>query len=224
MTSLQPNAIEEQGLDQELENILNHPAPAYGEKDYWNSRYEKTPKDTFEWFQPWPQIRQYISKYFSNQGPVLNLGCGNSNMSFDLLADGFSKVTAIDFSQIVISQMKQKIGSTPSDDQSRLEFITMDATDLSFPSNAFDYVFDKGTIDTLLCCDNVGKTVQNTMKEISRVLKPGGLFICITYGIEKTRKKYFSNSQLGLSIIDIITLEKPGIETNHYIYVVKKSE
>lgn len=213
--------IEEQGLDQELENILNHPAPAYGEKEYWNSRYEKTPKDTFEWFQPWPQIRQYVSKYFSNKGPVLNIGCGNSSMTSDLLADGFKSVTGIDYSQTVISQMKQKIGSS-SDQTSRIEFLTMDATAMSFSNNSFDFVFDKGTIDTLLCCDNGGKAVFAVMKEITRVLVPGGMFICISYGIEKTRKKYFSST--GISIVETITIQKPGIETNHYIYVVKKNE
>ena len=215
--------IEEQGLDQELENILNHPAPPYGEKEYWNSRYEKTPKDTFEWFQPWPQIRQYVSKYFTNKGQVLNIGCGNSNMTSDLLADGFKNIAAIDYSQTVITQMKQRIGSS-SDQSSRIEFITMDATAMSFSNNYFDYVFDKGTIDTLLCCDNGGKVVNAVMKEIARVLTPGGLFICVSYGIEKTRKKYFTNPTLGLSIVETITVQKPGVETNHYIYVVKKNE
>lgn len=222
MTSSE-QAIEEQGLDQELENILNHPAPAYGEKEYWNSRYDKTPKDTFEWFQPWPQIRQYVSKYFINKGPVLNIGCGNSNMTNDLLADGFSKVTGIDYSQTVITQMKQRTGSA-SDQSLRIEFLTMDVASMSFSNNTFDFIFDKGTIDTLLCCDNGGKAVFAAMKEIARVLKPGGTFICISYGIEKTRKKYFTNPTLGISISETITLQKPGIETNHYIYIVKKNE
>ena len=26
-------------IDSELENILNHPAPAYGDKSYWDNRY-----------------------------------------------------------------------------------------------------------------------------------------------------------------------------------------
>ena len=211
--------LDEEGLDQELENILNHPAPAYGEKDYWNSRYEKSPNDCFEWFQPWPQIKPSVAKYIAGKGACLNVGCGNSNMGDDLVADGFSKVTCIDFSGVVISQMKQR-----HEENATIEFLQMDVTSLTFAKDSFDFVFDKGTIDTLLCCDNAGKTVNAAMKEIARILKPGGLFICVSYGIAKTRNKYFNNQSLGLSITDVITLEKPSIDTNHYVYIVKKNE
>lgn len=209
--------IDEENLDQELENVLNHPAPAYGEKEYWNSRYEKQ-TETFEWFQSWSHFQPHVSKYLQNtQGSAMNLGCGNSAMSSELVTSGFSKVVNIDISDKVIKQMKDKYSS-----ESRLEWEVMDCTKMTFTNSSFDYVFDKGTLDTLMCCDNSAKIVSATIKEISRILKPGGFFILVSYGNPNTRRKYFENA--GLSIVDTITVPKPGIESSHFVYVIKRDE
>ncbi|KAH0790006.1 Menaquinone biosynthesis methyltransferase [Histomonas meleagridis] len=210
--------FEEENLDQELENILNHPAPAYGEMSYWNSRYEKTKGEVFEWFQPWTELRIYVQKYLGNGGVALNIGCGNSKMSADLLSSLITKVISIDFSDVVINQMKQKY-----QDEKRLEWQTSSCTQMKFQSNTFEYVFDKGTIDTLLCADNSIKQIDNSLKEIARVLKPGGYLISVSYGLPSTRKHFFNNPSLGLNLIDSITVEKPPFP-NHYIYVIKKND
>jgi ubiquinone/menaquinone biosynthesis C-methylase UbiE len=208
----------EEGLDQELENILNHPAPAYGEIDYWNNRYHERPGEQFEWFQPWGDLKSNLSKYLPvSRGSALVVGCGNSAMSIDLLPS-YNRVFSIDISDEVINQMKEKYRT-----EGRLEWATMDCTKMSYPNNFFDAVIDKGTLDTLMCYDNSSQITERTVKEIARVLKPNGFFFLISYGIPKTRKKYFDKVN-GFSILETISVEKPGFTTSHFIYVMKLTD
>ena len=211
--------FDDENLDQELENILNHPAPAYNEKNFWNIRYEKE-TEPFEWYQPWGKFKPSVSQYVSGSGTALVLGSGNSQMSSELLSDGFEKVVSIDFSEVVTAQMKKKYQNEP-----RLEWESGDITKMKFSSNSFEYVFDKATIDTLICGDNSNKVVGSLLKEIARVMKPGGIFILISYGTPSTRKRFFENNQNGLSIIDTIKVEKQGVSgTFHFVYIIKKAE
>lgn len=204
----------EEGLDRELENILNHPAPAYGELDYWNARYRSQRGSIFEWFQPWPVIKPVISKHLPpSRGHALVIGCGNSSMSSELLAE-FARVTSIDISDEVISQMKEQ-----SPRNGALEWMTMDCTTMAFANGVFDAVFDKGTFDTLMCYDNGAQLAERMVRESARVLRAGALMFIVSYGIVKTRKKFFDTA--GLALVDIGTVTTPGIPTNPFIYVLK---
>lgn len=208
----------EDGLDQELQNILNHPAPAYGEVEYWNSRYRSRQGETFEWLQPWPVIFPKVESHIVLQlGPALVLGCGNSAMSSELLRIA-TKVHSIDISDVVITEMREKYS-----DEDRLEWHTMDCSKLAFPNAGFDYVFDKGTIDTLMCADGADKQIEATFREVTRVLKPGGIFVIVSYGAPSTRRRYIERCA-GLRLEETVTFEKPGVSTNHYIYVAKRTD
>jgi ubiquinone/menaquinone biosynthesis C-methylase UbiE len=209
--------FDDENLDQELENILNHPAPAYNERSYWDIRYEKE-QEPFEWYQPFHSLKTSMDKYLPGSGNALVLGCGNSLMSSELLSEGFDKVVSIDFSDVVISQMKKKYQG-----EAKLDWEVGDISKMKFSNNSFDFVFDKATLDTVICGDNSNKTVSSMLKEVCRVLKPGGIFVLISYGTPATRKRFFEGNQLN--IIDTIKVEKQGIQNAyHYIYIIKKNE
>jgi SAM-dependent methyltransferase len=116
----------EEGIDQELENILNHPAPAYGETDYWINRYKLDPDTQFEWFQPWSAIAPAISKYLTARTSALVIGCGTSTMSADLLPL-FQRIVSIDIVDTAIGYMKERYKS-----EGKLEWQVMDCTKLQF--------------------------------------------------------------------------------------------
>lgn len=219
MTESDVNDFEiEEGLDQELENILNHPAPAYGEIDYWNQRYRTQKGEQFEWLQSWQAFLPLVEKKISQpRATALVIGCGNSRMSSDLL-NSVGRVVSTDISESAISEMKERYSS-----EARLEWHTMDCARMGFANNSFDFVFDKGTIDTLMCSDNGAKLVDATVREAFRVLKPGGLFIVVSFGVPQTRKKYFEKLS-GFTVEDALEVTKDGQKTNHYVYVVKKSD
>lgn len=210
-----PGELElEEGIDRELENILNHPAPAYGDSDYWDTRYRSQRGECFEWFQPWSALHPHVSRHLLSHGIALVLGCGSSAMSEEL-TQTFSRIVSIDISEEVINQMKERCAQN-----GQLEWLTMDCTKMQFGSNTFDAIFDKGTLDTLMCSDSAAVLVDQMIKEVSRVLRPGGVFVLVSYGIPKTRKKFFDRTN-GFSLIDEIKIPKPGMETNHYLYVAK---
>ena len=199
-------------IDQELENILNHPAPAYGEQKYWNDRYEND-SEQFEWFLPWSQIRPNLDINFKPNSNALVVGCGSSSMSYDLLQDVIS-VVSIDFSDVIINKMKEKYQSCPG-----LEWKIADCLSLPFQANTFNYIFDKATIDTMRCDEKGSKSVNTALKEIHRVLKPGGIFVVITYGIESTRNKDFEAA--GFNVSKCLTITG---SPSHYIYVCTKAD
>lgn len=162
----------------------------YGSGSYWDERY-KEGKEEYEWFLSWDQIFPKISSYL--HFPIekcLNLGCGNSLMSRDMLKNDIKFITNIDISETVIQQMKET-----NEDEARLEWLTMDCTKLSFENNTFDFVVDKGTIDALYCCDDAEDKIEKTVKEIERVLKSGGGYICISYGDRNIRSFFLQTTQ-----------------------------
>ncbi len=71
----------------------------------------------------------------------------------------------------------------------------MDVLDMSdFKQGEFNIVIDKGTLDSILCGDNSEPNALKMLSEIYRVLSPNGIYICISYGDEEHRFKYFVNS------------------------------
>jgi len=70
--------------------------------------------------------------------------------------------------------------------------IKMDVLEMNeFSSGEFNVVLDKGTLDSILCGDNSVPNAEKMMQEIYRILAPGGVYVCITYGDEEHRKKFF---------------------------------
>lgn len=66
--------------------------------------------------------------------------------NLDRYQAGYHNITNIDLSHVVISQMRQKYPM--------MEWMTMDALDMTFPSGSKKNVIDKSLIDTILCYKN----------------------------------------------------------------------
>jgi SAM-dependent methyltransferase len=210
---------EDENLDQELENILNHPAPPYSDPTYWNARYEKEP-EPFDWYQPWSRLKPLVLPLLASCGCALDIGCGNSPMTAELLNDGFAEVVGFDISPVVIRQNEARFRSEP-----RLRWICGDCMSMDqLETGRFDAVFDKGTLDSLMCAGPSAKIVGQMMSEISRVLKPGGLFVEISYGTPNTRAPFLKGPQYGWTVLENKEIEKmTEKKTFHYIYLAMKN-
>ena len=89
----------------------------------------------------------------------------------------------------------------------------------------------------MLCGDGGFSNIQLMLKEIYRVLSPTGVYICISVGTPKQRKKYLKNTKMFNWTIAVHQIQKPGIGPNvkeiktkdkndkknfHFIYVCRK--
>lgn len=78
-------------------------------------------------------------------------------------------------------------------DKPTLMWQTMNVCSLDSPDNCFNAVIDKGTLDSVLCGEGSTANVAKMCMEISRVLKPNGVYFICSYGVPDNRLKVRAN-------------------------------
>ncbi|OHT05857.1 Phosphoethanolamine N-methyltransferase-related protein [Tritrichomonas foetus] len=210
----------EYSFDEEEELTIPH----YGENNYWDSRYQAD-EEVFDWYFEWSDISPLIKNYFSKdlkEGQTLVLGCGNSTMSADLFHDGFKTIESIDISPTVIEKMQMKYSDIPN-----LKWKVMDCSDLNYPDEHFRVIFDKGTIDAILCNISRDKIIPKMLSEIYRVLEPNGKFFIITFGPPSERLDFFRRIKLDWYLHPPLSVHyefSSAKKSKTYIYIFEKQQ
>ena len=201
--------------------------PDYGNPSYWDERYAGDEHGEFDWYQPYITLKIHLIPLLSVRPDfeVLIAGCGNSSLGTSLHEDGYKNITSVDASTVVVKQMAARYAAKES-----LEFLPADMTNLDgVPSEAFDLVLDKALLDALLCGDESFDKAMMMLAEAHRVLKPGGKYVAISYGVPSSRVSLLEE---GLSWkVEVVKIPKPpveefvGVETDacHYMYVCHKN-
>ena len=181
--------------------------PNYGDPGYWDQRYRDQEGTTFDWLEDYetiePLIKQAIEKLLDEGNPlalehikILNLGCGNSILSEELYDRGFKNVYNIDISPVVIEQMSLR----NSVKRPELKWEVMDVRNMRYPSNYFDLIIDKSTIDALLCGESSFLNTALMMKECQRILKPDAAYFSISYGTPENRALHYKRANLKFNV------------------------
>ncbi|XP_073049477.1 uncharacterized protein [Primulina eburnea] len=90
--------------------------------------------------------------------------------------------------------------------------IQMDVRDMSFfPDESFESVIDKGTLDSLMCGTGASISATQMLGEVSRLLKPGGVYMLITYGDPTVRMPHIKRPVYSWNI-DLYVIPKPGFQ------------
>eukprot|EP00397_Hematodinium_sp_SG-2012_P030802 GEMP01032647.1.p1 GENE.GEMP01032647.1~~GEMP01032647.1.p1 ORF type:complete len:238 (+),score=53.70 GEMP01032647.1:38-751(+) len=197
----------------------------YGKLQYWDDRYTRDP-EPFDWYQRWEGLKDVLKDIIQPNHSILMLGSGNSRLSEELYEEGYTNISNIDISMVVTKAMKEKY------QDKNMTYAQMDARQMDFPKDHFSIVLDKGTLDSILCGEGSTQNAQKALNEISRVLLPNGVFICISHGEPSYRLTYLHRPEFGWNVT-VQTVVKPMMgmvstmdeQSNvHYVYVCTKGE
>lgn len=117
-------------------------------------------------FGPW-----IVSQYALAPGmAVLELGCGTGGMWRGVTLPEDCQLTLTDFSEGMLETARENTAHLPGTD-----YRQVDAQDIPYADGSFDMV-----IANMMLCHV--PDIQRALREIRRVLKPGGAFYAATYG------------------------------------------
>lgn len=200
---------------------------------YWNARYAKD-EAPFEWYCSYEQVEGLLTGCLTKGSRVLEIGCGNSELSLGLHKSGY-EVVATDYAQGQIDLLNQLYAdlvemSASSPSRPSLRFESTDCRELitAFGPESFDAIVDKACLDSML--SGGSDTAEATCRQISTVLRPNGHFIIISHASPESdlgdlllRKVILENLDLQNFRwnVDIHSSEELGDEFVH-IYILHK--
>lgn len=131
-----------------------------------------------------PRIKLLIKKLkLTKHMTVLDIGCGRGDVILHV-ASKVEKAYGIDYSKDAISLATSALKRFPINIRKTTEFSVMNIKKLHFPSNTFDLIICIDVFEHLY-----KEEVEIAMKEIKRVLKPGGVLFVHT-GTNKILNDY----------------------------------
>ncbi len=104
---------------------------------------------------------------------ILEIGCGDGELwkqNLKSLPDGIS-ISLSDISEGMLRDARRKIGA----EDARFDFFEFDCHNIPYEDGTFEMVAANHML--FYCMD-----IENVCREVRRVLKPGGKFVCGTYG------------------------------------------
>lgn len=185
--------------DEQVANLTD--SYTYANPKYWDQYYNKTgDKESYDWYVTWDSkiedakfkpreksaeidaklLQDIMKPYLGTAPKILMFGCGNSDISEKMYDSGYEDITNIDVSEAVMDRMRKK----HSESKPKMTWFVEDASKLSFSDSAFDVTVDKGTLDAI---EQNRPLVEAAVKEAHRTLKPGGIFISVTFNSREIR-------------------------------------
>jgi len=140
----------------------------------WPSKYQSTNFANYNFITRRKSVESILNGDLFPS--VLDLGCGTGDY-FEVLAKVSERYVGVDFSQSMIKQARLRYADSPANPQ----FRESSAEALPFDDNSFDLVCAIGFIEYF---DNP----IIPMREIVRVLKPGGVLVMQSFQVDLFKK------------------------------------
>lgn len=140
-------------------------------KDFYDQDYNvKRYGEAIDEVGLWESEKIVFDKYINKDDKILDLGCGAGRTTINLYKKGYKNIIGLDLSTNLIDYANNYIDENNLD----INFVVGDATNLDYQDNSFDVViFSFNGMQSI----PGKKNRDNVLKEVYRVLKPGGLYI-----------------------------------------------
>ena len=158
------NLIHLTGMEKSLKNQYQN-ATNISSRINLHSLYSQNKQGWFPWIFEQCRISPGLR--------ILELGCGDGTLwtdNFSLLPEDIS-ITLSDISSGMLRDARRAIGSSDT----RFAFRSFDCRKIPYKDESFDLVIAN---HVLFYCDDI----PSVLKEVRRVLAPGGRFLCSAYG------------------------------------------
>jgi len=170
------------------EKNYNYPDP-----EYWENRYKQSgEEETYEWYgvkweselsgesgDEFSTVRELIHHYIPKESKIMILGCGNSVWSMLMQREGWHNLVNVDSSATAIYRMAKIFPHVGV-------WMNAHASNQTFEADTFDVIIEKGMIDAM---EGDPALKASAVTEAKRVLKPGGIFLTMTYKSPEHRQE-----------------------------------
>jgi DNA-binding transcriptional MerR regulator len=158
------NLIHLTGMEKSMKNQYQN-ATNISARINLHSLYSSNPQGWFPWIYEQCRIRPGMK--------ILEIGCGNGSLwaqSLPKLPENIH-ITLSDVSEGMLRDARRSLGV----EDARFSYESFDCHEIPYPDQSFDLVLAN---HVLFYC----KDIPKVCRQIRRVLKPGGRFLCSTYG------------------------------------------
>lgn len=122
----------------------------------------------------WNSERELCEKFIARDAEILELGAGAGRVSLGLVREGYTKISVTDFAPPMVEIAQAIFEDSAVAGNGEIRFAVEDATQLSFPPERFDAVVF--AFNGLQMIPKQARR-ERAIREIFRVLRPGGIFI-----------------------------------------------
>lgn len=171
-------------------SLLPNSFSQFHDKQYWDDFFKERGNKAFEWYGSYHEFSEFIYSRINPPDSILVIGCGNSDFSSQLYDNCYHNITNVDFSDLVINEMRNK-----NRNRTNMSWLAADMTNMNDISHlSFNHVFDKGALDALLSENKVEILAKATQmfNEIDRVLTCNGTYMCISLAQDFVIKAFLS--------------------------------
>jgi len=190
--------------------------PPYGDlrysTAYWDARHAAVGDMPFDWYMGYDRLAGILRQRLppvSSGAEILDLGFGTSEVAACLHADGWTNVTAVDTSVVAVTRARSARRHRA---RTELQFLQMDACKMEFPEECFDAVIDKALLDTLVTGGHSFPRARDMLSEVYRLLRPGGVFFCVSHAAVATRLPYLAHDTSKPWRIEVVRVAKTRIQ------------